>query len=103
MTSRDLVVNTLEFASPERIPRQLWLLPWASDHRPEAVARIARDYPDDIVAAPACLREQLKTVGDPYLVGTYMDEWGCTFENRQRGVIGEVKYLVFKTWEDLFR
>jgi uroporphyrinogen-III decarboxylase len=41
-------------------------------------------------------------MGDPYSVGTYVDEWGCIFENIQQGVIGEVKkYLLndISEWE----
>ena len=33
--------------------------------------------------SPALLAEPLQTKGDPYEIGLYTDEWGCTFENRQ--------------------
>jgi uroporphyrinogen decarboxylase len=39
--------------------------------------------------------------GNPYSVGTFVDEWGCTFKNIQSGVIGEVKEPLIKTWDDL--
>ena len=29
MTSRELVVRTLRFDKPSRVPRQAWVLPWA--------------------------------------------------------------------------
>ncbi len=48
MTSRELVIKTLEFDNPSRIPRQLWLLPWAQNHHPEQLKKIQDDYPDDI-------------------------------------------------------
>lgn len=35
--------------------------------------------------------------------GEYVDEWGCVFENRQKGVIGEVKRPVVEDWADLSR
>jgi hypothetical protein len=38
MTSRELVKAALEFASPQRIPRQLWFLPWASARYPNEPA-----------------------------------------------------------------
>ncbi len=100
MTSRELVVSTLEFASPMRIPRQLWLLPWANEHYPVELAEIRDRFPDDIASSPGFLKEQVKTVGDRYTPGTFVDEWGCIFENRQRGVVGEVKEPLLKRWED---
>ena len=100
-TPRELVRQTLEFASPARIPRQLWTLPWAEEHYPSELAEIHRRFPDDMVGAPACLRHALHTRGDQYGTGTYTDEWGCVFTNIQRGVIGEVKEPLIKTWDDL--
>lgn len=84
-----------------RIPRQLWVLPWASDHYPEELAQIQKRFPDDLLTAPAFFKERLKTVGDEYSPGTYVDEWGCIFENRQKGVMGEVKEPLLKDWREL--
>lgn len=100
MISRDLVKKTLEFSSPPRIPRQLWLLPWASDHYPHELAAIQKRFPDDLVTAPAFYRQPLRTVGSEYEPGTYIDEWGSIFQNRQKGVIGEVKEPLLKDWKD---
>ena len=99
-TSRELVHRTLTFASPSRIPRQLWVLGWAALNYPEELARIQSRFPDDLVTAPACYREPLKTNGDAYLPGTFVDEWGCVFENRHRGIIGEVKQPLLRNWRD---
>ncbi len=91
MTSKELVIKTLEFKKPERIPRQLWLLPWAVDNFPNELEYIKNTFPDDIVHCPGFHDDPPKTHGNPFEVGTYIDEWGCIFENRQAGVIGEVK------------
>lgn len=99
ISSRNLVRKALSFANPERIPRQLWLLPWATDHYPEEVRRIKERFPDDIVGSPGFLRQPNRVLGDPYAIGKYVDEWGCIFENRQKGVIGEVKQPFIDTWE----
>ena len=101
MTSRELVVDTLEFRSPERIPRQLWVLPWADRTWPAELAAIRKRYPDDIVQSPGFLAEPLKTSGDEYAPGVYVDEWGCRFESRQAGIIGEVKEPRIAAWSDL--
>jgi hypothetical protein len=101
MTSRELVVDSLELRSPERVPRQLWTLPWAERTWPDELAAIRRRFPDDIVTCPAFLREPLKTTGQEYEPGVFVDEWGCRFENRQSGIIGQVKDPVLRDWADL--
>jgi len=101
MNSRELVKRTLEFDKPDSIPRQLWLLPWAENNHPDEVKYIGEKYPDDITWCPACLAEKPGTQGDQFERGTYIDEWGCVFENRHRGIIGEVKEPLVKDWPDL--
>jgi uroporphyrinogen decarboxylase len=101
LTSRELVVSALELQSPPRIPRQLWLLPWAERAYPRELAAIQEKYPDDILRCPPLLTRPLKTAGDEYAPGLYVDEWGCRFESRQGGVIGEVKEPLLKHWKNL--
>ncbi len=101
MTSRRLVVDSLEFRAPARVPRQLWVLPWAEMTWPAELAAIRERYPDDIVTCPAFLREPLQTEGQEYEPGLFVDEWGCRFENVQAGIIGQVKDPVLKDWADL--
>lgn len=91
MTSRELVLATLEFRNSGRAPRNLWTLPWAEHHYPEELARILRDFPGDLGSPDIQFREVPKTSGCPTEPGIYVDEWNCTFHNLQRGVIGEVK------------
>lgn len=97
-TSRELVLQTLEFRSPARAPRQLWHLPWAEIHHPDELEQIRRDFPSDFDGAPGFLREIPKTSGNITEVGTFVDEWGCEFHNIQRGVIGEVKNPLVRDW-----
>jgi hypothetical protein len=101
MTSRELVISTLKFSSPPRVPRQLWLLPWAADHFPRELAEIQKKFPDDIVNCPAFFKTTPQRRGSEYLPGIYVDEWGCIFENRQRGLIGEVKEPLVKNWKEV--
>ncbi len=103
MTSRELVTRSLEFARPARIPRQMWLLPWATRHHSDHVKRIQARFPDDVAGSGYFCREQVFGKGDPYEVGEYVDEWHCRFVNRQAGVIGEVKEPLVASWQDLDR
>lgn len=103
MTSRELVLSTLEFRNDTgRVPRQIWTLPWTYDHFPKELAQTQQQFPDDIVNCPNLLKKPAPTKGNPFVVGQYIDEWGCEFENRQQGIIGEVKtpMIIGEEWED---
>lgn len=90
-TSRELVTRCLQWEYPERIPRDLWVLPWAANRFPETVAEINRRFPTDFVTTEYFYPASARVHGDPYQIGRYTDEWGCVFVNYQNGVIGEVK------------
>lgn len=104
MTSRELVIETLEFRNQNgRVPRHMWILPWAEIHHGEMVDRIHTEYEDDFAEAPVNLSTATIQEGDPYQVGLYKDEWGCLFTNIHEGVIGEVKQAIVneEEWEDV--
>jgi hypothetical protein len=101
MDSRERVKRTLCFDGPDRLPSQVWILPWAVDRHPAVVEELQRKYPDDIVASPSFLKTPLPVEGDRYTPGTYVDEWGCTFVNIQKGAIGEVKTPYLADWSDV--
>lgn len=103
MNSRNLVRKTLEFDHPPRIPRQLWLLPWAETRYPSEIAELRRLYPDDIVTAPRPCRPPVPDLGDRYRQGVYVDEWGCTFESAEAGTIGIVRKPLVADWGELAR
>lgn len=102
MKPRELVYKTLEFKNPERVPRQLWALPWAEMHYKSELEKITNDFPTEFSGTDGFLSEHPKTYGDPYDIGEYTDEWGCKFINKQKGIIGEVKEPLIKgeEWED---
>ncbi|WP_428867539.1 uroporphyrinogen decarboxylase family protein [Clostridium sediminicola] len=102
ISGRELVYKTLNFQCPERVPRQLWVLPWAVNNHSEELKKIQKVFPDDIVGSPGFNKVIPKTDGDPYEVGTYIDHWGCKFTNYQKGIIGEIKEPLIKEedWED---
>jgi len=101
--SRELVRKTLEFDSPQRIPRQLWLLPWAEIHYPAESARIRKVYPDDIAQAPAVYTKPPQLSGGKYRAGIYIDEWGCHFDNKEEGLMGIVHEPLIREWSELER
>jgi uroporphyrinogen decarboxylase len=103
VSSKELVKHTLEFNHTGRVPRHMWTLPWTEMYHPRELKTINGRFPDDITWCPVELKDPPPTTGDPYAIGVYIDEWGCIFNNRQRGVIGEVKEPLVKTWDDLYK
>ena len=103
MTSKERVLATLEFRNTaDRVPRQLWSLPWAQDCYPAMMRRLEEEFEWDFSGPEAVLKERPKTKGDAYTPGEYVDEWGCVFTNIHKGVIGEVKQpiVVEEDWSD---
>jgi hypothetical protein len=88
---REIVRRALRFEHPERLPRDLWILPWANLHHPEAVAELERRHPSDFATTQYFYRPSVRAEGNPYQAGTSTDAWGCVFRNIQPGLIGEVE------------
>lgn len=90
-TPKEIVQSALRFESPERLPRDLWILPWAEIHHPEALQKIKERFPSDFSTAAYFYPPSKRVKGDAYKIGYYTDEWGCTFRNLQDGIIGEIE------------
>ncbi len=101
MTSRERVYASLDGKLKGRVPRHLWTLPWAERNHGEKLREIRERFPNDIVSAPVSYKTPTRESGDPYEEGIYRDEWGCTFRNIQAGVIGEVKFPLIESLDDL--
>lgn len=90
-TPREIVRAALTFHRPERIPRDLWLLPWAETHYPGEIAALRTRFPGDFSSPSPPYRPSSVARGDPYVAGSFTDEWGCRFVNIHTGLYGEVK------------
>lgn len=99
MDSRERVKRTLEFNNPDKIPVDLWVLPATYIQHGKAFEDILEAHERDIVALAGPL--DLATNPKTYKVGTYTDDWGCTWTNLQEGIIGEVKKPAFETYENI--
>ncbi len=97
-SSREIVKAALDFRDPPRLPRQIWVLPWAERRHPGELARIEEAFPQDITTIPFTCSEPVPGGGNAHDVGTFTDAWGCTFENLQDGIIGQVKNPLLKDW-----
>jgi uroporphyrinogen decarboxylase len=101
MTPRDRVMKALTFSRPDRAPRHLWYLPGIEMHRPEELARMRALYPEDFTGAGLVYGKGARASGDPARKGSYVDDWGSTWEVYQEGVVGEVKRPAVEDWAAL--
>ncbi|MFN2351951.1 MAG: uroporphyrinogen decarboxylase family protein [Kiritimatiellia bacterium] len=99
MDSYELVTRTLRFEKPERIPRQLWVLPSAFLRHGEDLVALLRRYPVDI--NPRSL--EIPELTPEWRKGAYVDEWGSVWLNLEDGIAGEVKQPVLQDWSALDR
>lgn len=91
-TSRERVIRCLRHEQPDRMPREMWVLPWARQKYPQETVEIGRRFPADFGWLAANIYQpSSREQGDPFAIGTYVDEWGSVFTNIQAGVIGEVR------------
>lgn len=96
--ARDLVKDCLNFNYPSRIPRDLWILPWAQNKYQQNISELLLKYPTDIEksarAYPSDTEPRL------YRKGYAEDEWGCRFYNLHDGIIGEISEPLLKDIRD---
>jgi len=86
MTSRELVVRSLNHETVDRVPRDLWIAPEAVETRADDLAELQLRYPSDIVypefELPPGKRSKVKRTR----AGQYTDAWGCRWRiSRGRG------------------
>jgi len=99
-TPREIINRCLTFTYPERLPRDLWILPWAEIHYPDAVATAKLKFPSDTAIADYSDSPSSLQGKERYEVGRYRDEWGCEFVNVTKGIIGEVREPLIKYISD---
>ena len=91
MTSRELVVKTLNHDPTPRVPRDLWLLPDESSLPSDEVAEINVRFPSDIVQPEVTPAHGKKSQGKPGKGGDFTDAWGCVWHIGQQGGAPQLK------------
>lgn len=101
MDSRERVLRTLEFRGPDRIPRDVWVLPAARMAYGKKLEELGISERTDIVS----LTGALDPAATPqyFEEGVFVDPWGCTWNNIQAGLMGEVKKPVFEEYDEIGR
>ncbi len=91
----------MEFDRPDRVPRDVWVLPAARLRYGAALDRFLERWPTDFTQCVKGRPPARRAKGDPYAAGEAVDEWGCVFVNLVPGVHGEVKQPLVTDWADL--
>jgi uroporphyrinogen decarboxylase len=90
MTSRDLVLSSLNHQPIDRTPRDLWYVPGVESSHADDIAEIEVRYPRDIERADFKYSQGKRAKGKTGRVGQYTDAWGCTWQVDTRGTPGRI-------------
>jgi uroporphyrinogen decarboxylase len=101
MTGRQRVKAALDFTGPDRIPRDLWTLPYIPARRSGELKALQEEFPMDIGGAGATYPPGLITTPAYSDAGEYTDEWGSVWVLAEDGLAGEVKRPALNEWSDL--
>jgi uroporphyrinogen decarboxylase len=91
MTSRELVIRTLNHEPTVRTPRDLWIADGMETTHCDAVAEMALRFPGDIIQPDIAPSYGKRARGKANQQGQYTDSWGCTWHIAQAGTPAELK------------
>lgn len=98
------MIRTLEFKTPDRIPRNLWTVAGIGMFRKQDLDEVLALYPEDILIPDGIYGKGKEERGIPYRRGEiWVDEWGCERHFAEDGVAGEVKNPPMQNISDVER
>jgi len=101
MNSRERVKACLNFKKPDRVPRDLWALPYVISFQKEEYSEVIKEYPLDFETSQLSPGSSDTTVKMLEKKGNYTDDWGSIWYIGEPGVIGEVKKPAIDDWPKL--
>lgn len=101
MTGRERVKAALTFATPDRVPRDLWTLPYVRLFRKDELDAMLAKYPSDFGEPHLGSKNDNARLQRYARACTYTDEWGCRWRMGEAGVIGEVISPILADWSKL--
>ncbi len=101
MTGRERVRAALTFNHPDRVPRDLWYLPYVGKFRRAELDALLAEFPTDIQGVGPIYPPDIYRPEGFQPAGRYRDEWGSVWYVNEPGVVGEVKEPVLADWSAL--
>ena len=86
MTSRELVIKTLNHEPVPRVPRDLWIPAGEDSLRADELAEMNVRYPSDILTLEVAPFHVKRSHGKPGKAGDFTDAWGCVWHVAERRV-----------------
>jgi len=100
MNSRECVTRTIEFKRPDRIPISYMLNPVTFSKYTRELKELFTRFPPDFIDINKQI--ELSIADNPkYKRGEFIDEWGCTWKNRQDGFMGRCIGHPLSNWKVL--
>ena len=91
MTSRELVIRTLNHEPVNRAPRDLWIAEGMEATHGDAIAEMNLRFPGDIVQPDIAASYGKRWRGKADQAGQYTDSWGCVWQVSEPGKPAELK------------
>ena len=102
MTSRELFLKTLNHEEVERLPRDIWMVPYIHMFRNDELQRFLQMYPTDIQGASGIrFGKSPYAKGVQHRIGSWTDDFGSNWTALEDGIAGEVKDPPIKSQADL--
>lgn len=98
----NLLLQSMLYQSPEKIPVSVGALPAAWMKYGEELVRVAKEYPDLLTTIPDLDRIK-ETMPGSYHYGNFTDEWGCVWSNVDEGMESIVTEHPFPNREDILK
>ncbi|MCE5269436.1 MAG: hypothetical protein LLG00_16290 [Planctomycetaceae bacterium] len=92
MTSRELVIRTLNQEPVPRAPRDLWAPVGAAWLPADELAEINVRYPSDIVTIESPIQAGKRLHAKQGKAGEYTDAWGCVWQEGEAGAPPQLKH-----------
>ena len=101
MNSRERVTAALTFNHPDRVPLDLWALPYIGLFRKNELDALMAEFPPDLGGIQLSPGQSNDDQERYRQAGSYVDEWGSTWFTGEPGVVGEVKRPAVPEWAAL--
>lgn len=98
MNSKERVKRAVMFATPDRIPVDIWVLPAAMQRHGQELQRLLDAYPKDFAGDGFVSPWPEEKLYEP---GKVTDPWGSVWMNMIPGMMGQVQYYPLNDWSNL--
>ena len=90
MTDAENYLRAVEFRNPRWIPYNVFIMPATRRKYGKSLERLIAQYPE-IARSYSVGSREYYNLPTGYKKGTYVDEWGCEWDNLHTGMIGQVR------------